>query len=101
MNITNIVFENFAGYTSGKYGSAVASLTCSTNPDAVCQNITFKNFTVTSPCKGMDPVIICDGIKGDIGLPCVSKNSDEAKAALRNKCTVPLATLPEPTPWLA
>jgi galacturan 1,4-alpha-galacturonidase len=91
MNITNVLFENFTGYTSGKYGTAVASLTCSTNPNAVCENIRFKDFNVKSPC-GDDAVIICDGIKGGIGVPCVSKNSTEAKAALQSKCTVPMAT---------
>lgn len=92
MNITNILFENFSGYTSGKYGLAVASLTCSTNPDAVCENITFKNFNVTSPCEG-DPIIICDGVKGDTGVGCVSSNSTEAVAALSQTCSVPLATV--------
>ncbi|KAI1274287.1 family 28 glycosyl hydrolase [Xylaria sp. FL0933] len=92
MNLTNISFENFSGYTSGKYGLAVASLTCSTNPNAVCENITFKNFTITSPCEG-DPIIICDGIKGDTGLDCVSSNSTVAIAALSKTCSVPLATI--------
>lgn len=91
MNITNILFENFSGYTSGKYGTAVAKLTCSTNPDAVCENIQFKNFTVTSPC-GDPPVILCDGIKGDIGMDCVSSDSVEAAEALSKTCSVPLAT---------
>lgn len=97
MNLTNISFENFSGYTSGKYGRVVAKLTCSTNPNAVCDNISFKNFNVTSPCGG-PPVIICDGIKGGIGVDCVSSNSAEAKAALADKCSVPLAEL-EDDPW--
>ncbi|KAI0541554.1 family 28 glycosyl hydrolase [Xylaria digitata] len=92
MNLTNISFENFTGYTSGKYGLAVAKLTCSTNPNAVCENITFKDFNITSPCDG-DPVIICDGIKGDTGVDCVSSNSTEAIAALSKTCSVPLATV--------
>ncbi|KAI1109543.1 family 28 glycosyl hydrolase [Nemania sp. NC0429] len=95
MNITNIVFENFSGYTSGKYGRAVAQLTCSTNPNAVCDNIKFKNFKVKSPCGG-DPVVICDGIKGDIGIPCVKADSAEARAALAQTCSVPLATIDPP-----
>lgn len=94
MNITNVVFENFSGYTSGKYGRAVARLTCSTNPNAVCDNIKFKNFNVTSPCGG--PVVICDGIKGDIGIPCVKADSAEARAALAETCSVPLATISPP-----
>lgn len=92
MNITNVRFENFTGYSSGKNGRAVASLRCSTNPDAVCDNITFKNFNITSPCGG-DPVIICDGITGDIGVDCVSANSTEALDALSTSCSVPLATV--------
>ncbi|KXH68760.1 glycosyl hydrolase family 28 [Colletotrichum salicis] len=95
MNISNILFENFSGYSSGKYGRAVAKLTCSTNPNAVCDNIQFKNFNITTPCGG-DPVILCDGIKGDIGTPCVSATSDEGKAALAAKCTTALAVA---TPW--
>lgn len=105
VNVTNVVFENFSGYTSGKYGRVVASLTCSSNPDAVCENITFRNFTVTSPCgnnngTASSAVVICDNISGDVGLGCVASNSTEAVAALADTCSVPLATLPEPTPWL-
>ncbi|KAK7455400.1 glycosyl hydrolase family 28 [Colletotrichum acutatum] len=97
MNVSNVLFENFSGYTSGIYGNAVAKLTCSTNPDAVCHNIKFKNFNVTSPCGG-EPVIICDGVDGGIDTPCVSIDSDEAKAALAAKCQTPLAPINE-KPW--
>ncbi|KAI8167902.1 putative exopolygalacturonase B [Colletotrichum sp. SAR 10_70] len=97
MNVSNVLFENFTGYTSGIYGNAVAKLTCSTNPDAVCHNITVKNFNVTSPCGG-EPVIICDGIDGGIDTPCVSIDSDEAKAALAAKCQTPLAPI-DTKPW--
>ncbi|PSR80964.1 family 28 glycosyl hydrolase [Coniella lustricola] len=103
VNVTNITFDSFSGYTSGKYGRAVASLTCSSNPNAVCENIVFKNFTVTSPCgngTADEAVIICNNIQGGLGVPCVNSSSAEAVAALADKCTVPLATLPEPTPWL-
>ncbi|KUI68509.1 putative exopolygalacturonase B [Cytospora mali] len=102
VNVTNVLFENFSGYTSGKYGRVVASLTCSSNPNAVCENITFRNFTVTSPCgngTASNAVIICDNIKGGVGTGCVSSNSSEAVAAKADTCSVPLATLPEPTPW--
>ncbi|KAK0743989.1 exo-polygalacturonase [Schizothecium vesticola] len=95
VNITNVVFENMSGSTSGKFGNAVARLTCS--PNAVCSNIQFKNFTVTSPCGGQ-PVVICDGIHGDIGVPCVSSTSSQAKAALAKKCTAKKASLPK-RPW--
>ncbi|TQN64180.1 putative exopolygalacturonase B, partial [Colletotrichum shisoi] len=94
MNVSNVLFENFTGYTSGIYGNAVAKLTCSTNPSAVCHNIKFKNFNVTSPCGG-EPVVICDGIDGGLGAPCVSIDSDEAKAALAAKCQTPLAPINE------
>ncbi|KAK1533508.1 glycosyl hydrolase family 28 [Colletotrichum paranaense] len=97
MNVSNILFENFTGYTSGIYGNAVAKLTCSTNPNAVCHNIKFKNFNVTSPCGG-EPVIICDGVDGGIDTPCVSIDSDEAKAALAARCQTPLAPINE-KPW--
>jgi galacturan 1,4-alpha-galacturonidase len=97
VNVTNVLFENFSGYTSGKYGRAVASLTCSSNPSAICENIKFKNFTVTSPCGG-PAVIICDNIQGGIGVPCVNSTSLEATVALKDTCSVPLATLPA-RPW--
>lgn len=101
--MTNVVFENFSGYTSGRRGRVVASLTCSSNPDAVCENISFKNFTVTSPCgngTASNAVIICDNISGGVGMDCVGSNSTEAVAALADTCSVSLAVLPEPTPWL-
>lgn len=96
MNISNILFENFSGYTSGKYGTAVAKLTCSTNPNAVCENIEFRNFTITSPCG--DAVILCDGIQGGLGVDCIASNTTEATAALAQTCTMPLATSTV-TPW--
>lgn len=94
MNVTNIVFENFSGYTSGRYGRAVARLTCSTSDDAVCENIQFRNFTMTSPC-GEDPIVICDGIEG-LGFPCVPYDSDEARAALEQTCETENAVIDPP-----
>lgn len=91
MNITNVLFKNFTGYTSGKYGRAVAKLTCSTNPNAVCENIRFEDFNVQSPCGGT-PLVICDGVS-DIGTDCYSVNSPEAKAALASKCTTAQASI--------
>ncbi|KAK1752360.1 pectin lyase fold/virulence factor [Echria macrotheca] len=98
VNMTNIVFENFSGSTSGKYGRAVGRLTCS--PNAVCSGIHFRNFTVTSPCGG-PAVILCDGIHetGISGVSCVSSTSSQGKAALKQKCTAARASLPKPTPW--
>ena len=82
-------------YTSGLNGAVVAKLSCSTNPDAVCENIQFRNFTITSPC-GDDPVIICDGVKGDPGVDCVSANSTIAQEALSKTCTIPQVTIEPP-----
>ncbi|KAM7197229.1 exo-polygalacturonase [Rhypophila sp. PSN 637] len=97
VNITNVLFENFSGTSSGKYGNAVARLTCS--PNAVCENIRFRNFNVTSPCGGGPAVVICDGISEDLGIPCVNSTSSVAVAALKNKCSTGLATLPTAKPW--
>lgn len=96
MNVTDVTFENFSGYTSGRYGNAVARLTCSTSESAVCKNITFKNFNVTTPCGGK-PVVICDGVKG-LGQDCVPFNSDEARAALAAKCSIGPVTIAPPWP---
>lgn len=90
MIMTNHFAENFTGYSSGKYGNAVARLTCSSSKDAVCENIKFKNFDIKTPCGGK-PVVLCDGVK-DIGVDCVSATSTEGKAALANKCTAPEAS---------
>ncbi|KAK1768140.1 exo-polygalacturonase [Phialemonium atrogriseum] len=95
VNITNVLFENFTGYTSGKYGRAVARLTCS--PNAVCSNIRFSNFDVTSPCG--PAVVICDGISEDMGIPCFGAASPEGKKALADKCKTSMAVLPSATPW--
>ncbi|KAM0198538.1 hypothetical protein ACHAPA_008807 [Fusarium lateritium] len=97
MQITNIHFENFTGYTSGVYGNAVARLSCSSAEDAVCANITVKDFNVETPCGGK-PVVICDGMHGEIGVDCVPYESDEAQAALKAKCKTPMAPI-DTDPW--
>lgn len=97
MSISGVHFENFTGYTSGVYGNAVARLSCSTSESAVCEDITIKDFNVVSPCGG-DPVIICDGINDDLGVDCVSIDSDEAKAALAAKCKTDMVEL-DTDPW--
>ncbi|KAJ3337086.1 hypothetical protein HDU93_001659 [Gonapodya sp. JEL0774] len=97
VNVTNVRFENFVGTSSGKNGRVVGALKCSTSPNAVCENITFSNFKVESPCGG-PPVIGCDGVKGDIGIACVNTSSAVYKAALKDNCTVPQVTL-EKRPW--
>ncbi|KAF7182021.1 hypothetical protein CNMCM7691_001409 [Aspergillus felis] len=79
VNFTNIVFENIYGTSSGKEGKVVADLTCS--PNAVCSGIQLKNIHLTSPA-GSPPVIICDGIQGDIGVECQSSTNSTAKRSV-------------------
>jgi galacturan 1,4-alpha-galacturonidase len=69
VNISDIFFENFRGSSSGKGGKVVAKLVCS--PEAVCDDIRLENVELTSPA-GSPPEIVCDGIEGGIGVPCVS-----------------------------
>ncbi|KAJ5432390.1 exopolygalacturonase B [Penicillium daleae] len=69
VNITNIVFDNIYGTSSGKNGKEVVDLTCS--PNAVCSGIHLSRINLTSPA-GSPPVVICDGIQGDIGVNCTS-----------------------------
>ncbi|KAK7416175.1 hypothetical protein QQX98_005372 [Neonectria punicea] len=97
MQISNIRFENFTGVTSGVYGNAVARLSCSTIESALCENVVIKDFNVKPPCGG-DPVVICDGIDGDLGIDCVSFDSPEAKTALAAKCQTPNAEI-DLNPW--
>ncbi|KXS12895.1 glycoside hydrolase family 28 protein [Gonapodya prolifera JEL478] len=97
MNLTNIRFENFVGTTSGKNGRVVATISCSTSPDAVCKNITFSNFQVTSPCGG-PALIACNGVQGDLGVKCYNTTSSEYKAALNQTCKSPLKPV-EKHPW--
>ncbi|PYI07414.1 CobW domain protein, partial [Aspergillus sclerotiicarbonarius CBS 121057] len=68
VNITNVLFENVWGTSSGKDGKVVADLVCS--PDAVCTNITLTNVNLTSPSGGTE--IICNDIEGGIGMQCGS-----------------------------
>ncbi|GFF91298.1 probable exopolygalacturonase B [Aspergillus udagawae] len=79
VNFTNIVFENIYGTSSGKQGKVVADLTCS--PNAVCSGIHLKNIHLTSPA-GSPPVIICDGIQGDIGVECQSSTKSTTKRSV-------------------
>ncbi|RAL06860.1 putative extracellular exo-polygalacturonase [Aspergillus homomorphus CBS 101889] len=69
VNITNIVFENIWGTSSGKEGLVVADLTCS--PAAVCTNVTLQDISLTSPA-GSPAEIVCTGITGGIGVDCGS-----------------------------
>lgn len=72
VNFTNIVFDNVSGSSSGKEGKVVADLSCS--PNAVCSGIHLEDINLTSPA-GSPPVVICDGIDGDIGVKCQSSSS--------------------------
>lgn len=67
VNVTNILFENISGTSSGKNGKVVADLVCS--PNAVCSDIQLKNINLTSPA-GSPPEIVCEGVQGDIGVEC-------------------------------
>ncbi|KAJ5808673.1 hypothetical protein N7474_009942 [Penicillium riverlandense] len=72
VNVTNIVFDNIHGTSSGAEGKVVADLTCS--PNAVCSDIHLSRINLTSPA-GSPAEIICDGIQGDIGVSCQSSSS--------------------------
>ncbi|KAJ5684860.1 uncharacterized protein N7477_001205 [Penicillium maclennaniae] len=72
VNVTNIVFDNIYGTSSGAQGKVVVDLTCS--PNAVCSGIHLSQINLTSPA-GSPAEIICDGIQGDIGVSCQSSSS--------------------------
>ncbi|KAI9927295.1 hypothetical protein MW887_003682 [Aspergillus wentii] len=74
VNFTNIVFENIYGTSSGKEGKVVGDLVCS--PNAVCSDIHLEDIALTSPA-GSPPVIICDGLKGDIGIGLRPNDGEE------------------------
>lgn len=74
VNITNIVFKNITGLSSGKEGRNVASLVCS--PAAVCENIRLADIDLTSPkAPGQPGIVLCDGIAGGVGVECVSEDA--------------------------
>lgn len=72
VNVTNIVFDQIYGTSSGAEGHVVVDLTCS--PNAVCSGIHLSDIHLTSPA-GSPAEIICDGIQGDIGVSCQSSTS--------------------------
>lgn len=72
VDMTNILFQNFTGSSSGTNKRKVAKLVCS--PNAICKNITLDDIDLISP-YGSPPVIICDGIQGGIGVDCLPANS--------------------------
>ncbi|KAI9046624.1 hypothetical protein LZ554_009367 [Drepanopeziza brunnea f. sp. 'monogermtubi'] len=69
VDMTNIHFIHFTGGSSGTKGPTIANLVCS--PNAICTNITLEDINLTYP-DGGSPVVICDGIAGGVGVPCVS-----------------------------
>lgn len=77
VNITNILFKNIHGMSSGKEGKDVASLVCS--PSAVCENIRLEDIDLKSPTNpDQQGVVLCDGIADGVGVPCVASNSTAA-----------------------
>ncbi|KAK2766999.1 hypothetical protein FQN54_006316 [Arachnomyces sp. PD_36] len=79
VDISDILFSNIYGTSSGKEGRVVADLTCS--PNAVCTNIELEDIELSSP-EGDPPVVVCDGIDGDIGVDCVSSGDVEKRGKL-------------------
>lgn len=67
MNVTDIVFENVSGTSSGAEGDLVAELICS--PNAVCEGIELKNIDLATS-NGEDGVVICEGVTGGVGVEC-------------------------------
>jgi len=83
VNISDITFRNFEGTSSGKRGDMVAELKCS--PNAECSNISLKNINLTNP-KSKFPdrkgLVVCEGVRGSVGVDCVS---DSQAKKLRNQ----------------
>ncbi|KAK3069566.1 hypothetical protein LTR53_011998 [Teratosphaeriaceae sp. CCFEE 6253] len=78
VNISDILFQNFTGMSSGAEGPDIARLVCSSA--AVCENIRLVDIDITSPeTAPADGVVLCDGISGGVGVPCVSANATEAR----------------------
>ena len=73
VNITNILFKAIHGFSSGKEGQNVASLVCS--PAAVCDGIGLEGIDLRTPENpDVQGTVLCDGIAGGVGVPCVSSN---------------------------
>ncbi|KAL4878229.1 pectin lyase fold/virulence factor [Aspergillus karnatakaensis] len=67
VNVTNIVFDNVYGTSSGSEGNVVAELICS--PNAVCEGIQLRDINVFTP-DGEQGVVVCEGIDGGVGVEC-------------------------------
>ncbi|KAL4790336.1 pectin lyase fold/virulence factor [Aspergillus venezuelensis] len=74
VNVTDIVFENVHGTSSGSEGDVVAELICS--PNAVCNGIEVKNINVKTP-EGETGVVVCGGIAGGVGVECQAAEDEE------------------------
>ncbi|KAF2397357.1 glycoside hydrolase family 28 protein [Trichodelitschia bisporula] len=70
VNISDVRFINITGTSSGKRKNKIAELLCS--PGATCSGIELRNINITSPNAKGKEVIVCDNVKGGVGLPCVS-----------------------------
>ncbi|KAI9728816.1 MAG: hypothetical protein M1834_007202 [Cirrosporium novae-zelandiae] len=71
VNVTNILFQNITGTSSGKNGDIVAYINCS--PSGLCANISFVDVDLTAPGYN-DTEVICNGVTGDIGVACIESN---------------------------
>ena len=72
--MTDIVFENVYGTSSGSEGDVVAELICS--PNAVCNGIEVRNINVKTP-EGETGVVVCEGIAGGVGVDCQAAEDEE------------------------
>jgi galacturan 1,4-alpha-galacturonidase len=85
VNISDVSFINVRGTSSGKRKNTVVNLKCS--PGAECKNIKLQNVSLKSP-KG-ESVIVCDNIKGGVGMDCVSSAEAAGKKSGSSKRKVP------------
>lgn len=75
LEVSNIVFANFTGYTTGGKGNRTASVSCSKVKP--CYNISFKNVSLASSEGGIEypPQGTCTyneigGVRGLVGTGC-------------------------------
>ncbi|KAL3471231.1 pectin lyase fold/virulence factor [Aspergillus californicus] len=69
VNVTDIVFDNIYGTSSGSDGNVVVDLVCS--PNAVCDGIVLKDIEIYTP-EGEEGVVVCEGVQGGVGFECDS-----------------------------
>ncbi|KAL4802615.1 pectin lyase fold/virulence factor [Aspergillus unguis] len=73
VNVTNIVFDNIYGTSSGNQGDVVADLVCS--PNGVCEGIQLRDIDILTP-EGKEGVVVCEGIAGGVGVECQASEED-------------------------